>query len=512
MAKQIGTADNMEDLFSKIVNFVSSDSGLVALGQNWEVLRLRSDNLEELTSNITPAIGSDVYRRPIQTARYEPRSLGTDNPTTTGAGSFYSTATAVYGTSNVRYNLRVAKEIRTIRMRSALNTVEAPYMVQNFRLQWSDDDSTWTTAYTATGVPVWSAGETRDFTIPGSAGTPGVHKYWRVIVDSSNVASRVGWASLLLLEADGTIANHFGSEVYLRGPGLAGDDDIYVGIRTEYSESGGWYNFFLNGFSGFNPNEQSFFDQPGAIPNHTFSMPKMTPMVPLWNQPMPYWLAVSGRSIRLGVKVSSNYEGMYLGFFLPYATPSQYPYPLAIGGSLVPQTLSRSASWRYSYVSYHHGVYPGPGGDAAFVNTEAVNASLYLRGPDAEWLSVINRPNNNSQLQPESILGINAARGITASPTGSYRSVYPHGLNAQWTSGLLPYRECLGGGYMAQPVIMYQRLPSPGVYGEFEGIYAISGFSNASENTTTIEGVDSVILQNSYRTAIHEYWAMNLPD
>jgi hypothetical protein len=48
------------------------------------------------------------------------------------------------------------------------------------------------------------------------------------------------------------------------------------------------------------------------------------------------------------------------------------------------------------------------------------------------------------------------------------------------------------------------------VWGELEGCMAISGFSNAAENTTTFAGKNYVIFQNVTRTEVHEYWAMAL--
>ena len=45
MAHEIGTASDLEDMFGKIVNFLTTDATLVAQGQAWEVLRLRRDRM-----------------------------------------------------------------------------------------------------------------------------------------------------------------------------------------------------------------------------------------------------------------------------------------------------------------------------------------------------------------------------------------------------------------------------------------------------------------------------------
>ena len=76
--------------------------------------------------------------------------------------------------------------------------------------------------------------------------------------------------------------------------------------------------------------------------------------------------------------------------------------------------------------------------------------------------------------------------------------------------GTLPYREVLGGGYITQPLILLQRLPTLAVWGELEGVFAISGFSNSSENTTTVGGTNHIVFQNVARTEVQEYWALAL--
>ena len=74
----------------------------------------------------------------------------------------------------------------------------------------------------------------------------------------------------------------------------------------------------------------------------------------------------------------------------------------------------------------------------------------------------------------------------------------------------MPYRECLGGGYMIQPCVLLQRSPTTDVFGELEGVYSISGYENAAENTAAIGGKTHVTFQNAYRTSVYEYWALSL--
>lgn len=503
MANEVGSAANLEDLFGKIVSFLTTNATLVAANQDWTIMRQRRDNIASLTTNLTEPT-TVPFRKTIQTCRYDPRSLNTDNENGNKISNFYSNA--VMGTSYVRWQLRTAREVKTVRLRAPLYSSDLTYMVRNFRLQYSDNGSTWTTALTANASTAFSLGESKDYAVPG---TPGSHLYWQIIIDSvQSGTTAVSWMSMLLLETDGTVANHFGSEVILKAPGNSGSEAIYTGIRSEYDAAAGWYNLFVNGYTGYDANEQSWFNQPGALPGYgSGSYTYAIPMIPCWDTTMPYWFVASGRSFRFAVKVSTSYEGGYLGYILPYATPGQYPYPLAVGGSLVPQTSLRSLEWRYSYANWRHGVYPGPG-CANYAADEGIWATLYLRNPDGEWAYFGNRGDSNPA--PEDIYG--PAQGTTAPylPSGGWRSVWPHCMNDQWASGKRPYRECLGGGYILQPCILMQRSPWAGVFGELEGTYAISGYQNSPENTTTFAGKTAVVFQHAYRNTVHEFWALSL--
>ena len=508
MANQVGTATGLEDLFGKIVTFLTTDAALVAAGQEWDVMRLRRDNLLNHTSNLAEPSTGGKSRFMRHTFRYDPRSLNTDNPETAGwDGHFYANNFSA-GVSYNSWQLRQAREVTSVKLRAPVGNGYVDKVPKSFRLQYSDDGTSWTTGLTVTNAPTLTMGERRVFPVGASLGS---HVYWRIVWDAVqiNTGTVIAWTELLLLEADGTVANHFGSEVILKAPGNAGTDNIYTGIRSEYDAAAGWYNLFMNGYTGFDPNVMSWFRHPGALPGWSAQYPRSVPMVPCWDAAMPYWFSASGRSFRFAVKVSTSYEGGYLGFLLPYATPGQYPYPLAVGGSLIPNSI-RSADWRYSYVSYHHGVYPAPAGETASNTSEQGSASLYVRDPSGEWMQFANRPSQNNTSNPESIMAFSSAMTLPFGVNAGLRGVWPHCESLRASEGRRPYRDCLGGGSILQPCVVLQRVPSNMVYGELEGTFSISGYENSAENTTTLNGKTHVIFQNTYRNTVHEYWALSL--
>jgi hypothetical protein len=505
MANETGTATDLEDLFTKVVTFVTTNSTLTGLNQEWEVLRQHRDNIAVFTSPMVENIGGASHRKMLHTFRYDARSLSINNAAQYQQASTNVTS-VVMGTSYLRWQLRATATIATVRIRATPDASQLAFTPRSWRLQYSDNGTTWTTALTVTTPPAFTAGEWRDFAVGGS---PGSHVYWQIILDGVQGGStNVGcWAGMLLLRADGSVANHFGSEVILKGQGNASTDEIFVGLRSEYDEASGWHNFFVNGYSGYDANNRSWLDQPGALPQFGAANPLANPVIPLWNSPMPYWISANGRSIKLAVKVSTSYEGMYLGFMLPYATPGQFPYPLVIGGSLMPQDTARGAEWRYSYANYRHGVFPGPAAEFG-PSTDNRSATLYLRDTSGEWRFFGNRPDGSQTA--DGVAGMNANQGGLFNPSGSVRSVWPHCMNDQVGQGKRAYRDCLGGGYVLQPCVLLQRSPTFDLFGELDGVYAISGYDNAPENTTTFGGKTHVIFGNAYRTTPHEYWALKL--
>lgn len=506
MASATGTATDLEDLFGKIIAFLTTNAALVAASQQWQVLRQYRDNVAGITTNLVEN-ATYANRRILHSFRYEPRSLGTDNPNNTTTGSTTCTS-YVAGTSQITITMRVAKAVATVRIGAALDATGTNGVLQNFRLQYSDDGSAWTTALTVNSNPAYAIGQTRDFAVPG---TPGAHIYWRIIIDriqSGTASGSCYWRNLLLLDAGGDVVNHFGSEAILKATGNAGADAIYTGIRSEYDAANGWYNLFLNGYTGYDPNVTSWFLQPGAINDYTNAIPLDVPIVPCWNAAMPYWFRATGRVFSFAVKVSTSFEGGYMGFFLPYASPSQYPYPLAIGGSLTPITSDRSLPWRYSYSHYRHSAFPCPASYIGNSSTAQTSAALYARTPDGLWQNFGQRY-SPSGTDPSALIEMTYSGSYPFTPSGLRAGVWPTAVRSVGTSGKRrDYREVLGGGYILQPLILMQRLPTMAVWGELDGCMAISGFSNAAENTTSYAGTNYTIFQNVARTEVHEYWAM----
>jgi hypothetical protein len=225
-------------------------------------------------------------------------------------------------------------------------------------------------------------------------------------------------------------------------------------VQTYSNPASDIYGFNLSGFTGY-VSGNSFTDQPGASPLAGVS---------LINSGMTYWFVSNARRIAAVIKVSSVYEALYLGLIKPYATPGQYPYPLFVGGSTTGGTLSR-----WSSTSNAHSHYFNP---QLNQQSKTQSASL-IRTPGGSW-------QNLAYLNVSPYDAINFVPLVLPSP-GDY--------------------------YALTSIIMFDGVST---YGEFDGLFHVTGFANASENIVSIDSSTYLVFQNVFRTSPDQYAALKL--
>jgi hypothetical protein len=283
---------------------------------------------------------------------------------------------------------------------------------------------------------------------------------FRVFITGASMGSQA-WTQL----AYDTQPDNVGKDLYLRGPGLSGNDQIFVQLRTVFSSLNDRYNLQINGATGFNAGlVPKYQNQPG----HDAGELNML----LWNQAIPYWFVANGRRFIIVAKVSTTYQSMYGGFILPYGLPSEYPYPLMIGAMSVGQRRWSATDNEY----------------CGFTNPAK---TLRLRTHDGFWLPFANVGNDGS-----------------STPSPRYeQNVWP---NRSFTNP----RPSPDGVYTMNNFVLHSSEVNAGasrnVFGEMQGIARISGFNNASENTQVVDGVTWVVFQDGFRTGSGNYFALAL--
>ncbi|MDR0674099.1 MAG: hypothetical protein LBF93_10725 [Zoogloeaceae bacterium] len=246
-----------------------------------------------------------------------------------------------------------------------------------------------------------------------------------------------------------------GRELILRGAGYTGTEEIFIGMKTYESVEADYYNLAVATFTGYVAGN-SFETQPGA----------MVMGVPCHNQRVDFWLSVNPQRIACAMKVGTPvYESFYLGKMLPYARPSQYPYPMVCAGM-----LPSASATRYSDTA-HDLPYKGK------------RANLKLRTNDG-YVQPYAYPWQNRRL-----CGV----GIITDPSGGLVNTHLRDTGDQ---------------YPLLPVELNDNANN--LWGALDGVYFVPGFNVVVEDTITIDGVDYVVIEDVWRTGFADYYALRL--
>ena len=236
------------------------------------------------------------------------------------------------------------------------------------------------------------------------------------------------------------------TRIYLRGEGVEGLDEIYVGAEAFGNATSGYYNFSLAGSISWRDGR--------ALTAHPMSSGSR--YLYLWNQPMKYWLVCHGGRIAGVVQIGTYYQSFYLGFtdISVVATPAQLPYPLYIGASGATSTNLYSTSGT---------------GNAAFWSNRGDTGLIRLNAGD--WISP----------QP------------TSFTEGQKANIY----------------EGIDGAYLLDPIYLADP-SRPANYGALDGFFRVSGRNQTAENIITVGGVNHIVIPDVYLSTVGDYVAMRL--
>ncbi|WP_394131905.1 hypothetical protein [Marinobacter nauticus] len=282
-----------------------------------------------------------------------------------------------------------------------------------------------------------------------------------------------------VLGPSGTLVNN--DAVTLRGPGTTGNENIYFGMQAIESVASDLYNLRFWGHpslsAGLEPRDQALKSPDSYIL--------------CWNQQMTYWIVANGRRWMLAVKVSTVYSTAYCGFFLPYAAPSEYPYPMVVAG-----ISDRNSRWSDQSERNRFMASPGYG-------------SFWTYYPDNVWRRVTNHDDTTTGFVP-----------LKGSSTKSMGYVFPtmeYGATSMLSPGATDITngagDCFDGSYLLRDLTIVcsaKEGPYDAFMGVLDGAYWVPGRGNSTENIVTKDGVDHLVVQNLFRTGFRDYMAMRL--
>lgn len=264
----------------------------------------------------------------------------------------------------------------------------------------------------------------------------------------------------------------------LKGPGLAGEDEIYAGITSFGDSALDYYNWRISGMTGFNT--QGLID---SYPTLDSAMAGGSPLAVgalLWNQSMPYWFFANGRRFWVVVKVSTLYTSFGAGFILPSVNPGQYPYPLAIWGGY-PDSVDRWSSTQ----DYHRGI------------SNPANQSMFLRQPSGRWADFYG-----DNVYSTSYVADGSKRRILPCGAGKWGRELSSPATSNYSWNLVyRMRDAPGGVFNLLPLtLMSSGTEGNAIYGEADGAYFVPVLNNGSEDEITINGTKHIVFQSAFRT------------
>jgi hypothetical protein len=379
-----------------------------------------------------------------------------------------NTATYAYRaatTGYVDFEMHVATEVREF----ILGIESTSYAPKSWRIQWKNNSGdAWTTAQTWTNQTWSSSNEQRQITLTAA---PGAHRYWRFEV-TDTILTELRMSTLLFrAKSLDTYSVNDHMEYVWKAPGLDGTKSIYIGLQSYGSTDADTWNLGFCGFRSFNT---------GAgvdVQTNNSGMRWMS----LIKSPISYWFVANGQRVIIVAKFSGIYAMAYLGFGLPYETPTVHEFPCIIAAGHDDKTLrydSQSADYRYPPD-------PGDGSMAAFY-------------PDAQWRLHANRQVSSSP----------GAEGQAATTIGG--KVWPNALVGDGDQTPFQIRENIDGTHPLLPTILYHHLSPIHTWGEMDGVYWTPGFSTVSEALIREQGFNHMVVNNLFRTGTQHYAAIRL--
>lgn len=258
-------------------------------------------------------------------------------------------------------------------------------------------------------------------------------------------------------------------QAFFEATGLAGGESIHMGLGVV--EDVGTDSYALTAwqsraYSGALP----LTSQPGnSIIGH----------MPVWDSSIPYWFVANGRRLIVVTKVSSVYTALYLGKYLPYGTTGEFAQPYYVGAPF-------AANTRWSSVNEGFRNFWDPG-----------DFGSYMLNPNGSWYKVSNFFDQSGEA---SAVNSNYVWPYHAGISGS------DSVKNRWRQ----MRQLLDGDAGKFPCIVMGTNPANDIYGELDGVVAVQGFGAGSEDIIDIDGDDYLLVQNTFRTASHNYAAIRL--
>jgi hypothetical protein len=264
--------------------------------------------------------------------------------------------------------------------------------------------------------------------------------------------------------ANGWVAiENTATQVYLKGTGLAGTDEIYCGVNTGESpiNSQWWWELF--GAKTYRTG-RSISAHPGSSPDDQI-------YTCFWGFEIPYWMVANPRRIIVVARSNAVYHIIHLGLGDPFGTDAQYPYPLVIGGC---------------------------GYDVTSISGTGVNNAMFCGFNTAIFTDV----GSGRTLTPEGLWVL-----INRVTSGEIANIYTCSSGMKTT--ILSSND---GSYLLEEIYLGKYSNFHTFYGlcRLDGLYTVSGYNNPAGSIITVSGVNYLVFNDVYRLGYGDFFALRL--
>ena len=279
---------------------------------------------------------------------------------------------------------------------------------------------------------------------------------------------------------------NFTTEWISHGPGLGGGLSIHGIMNTTFDNANDRFFVALRSCDSY------------ASGSVTLAQPNISPVVFIHlrkSSPMPFWLCVNGDRLVGACKAAGVYEWFHIGYLSIFGTPGNHPRPVFVGGTSTRGNIGTSDT------DTGHRAFFSPGLHSA----GATGEGACFRWVDGTWYRGFYNYDASGAQGGSGKTGAIIPYGSTGSDSGA-ASI------GDWNGFMQKVVAALGtGNYQLLPVtLVFKTTPQNAIVGDFQGIKAISGNSQASENLVTIGGDTYIVLQDTFRTSRAAYAALKL--
>lgn len=304
-----------------------------------------------------------------------------------------------------------------------------------------------------------------------------------------------GWTQLAWV-APATLADQ--AILHVRGPGAGAGKQVFASIRSSSDAVAGFYSWDMRmavNYDGAVPWGSQLSQSPSEVYFNT------------WQNAMNYWFFVNDRRFVVVAKCSTNYMSMHMGFFLPWGTPAQYPFPLCVAGDFF-----EKQPHSYNYASRRMFVDPGrydtnPYGDQ--------RATMHVRTPGGDWYPTGNHGRSSFNNLPTGVSkgpgcvmwpyhpGYGGGGGVAAFESSRWGGGSGSGSQSSGFETIVPTQQ---GERALMPCMIIPGDQAP--LGVLDGVYAVGGSGLVTEQQITIGARTFRVFQNIARNSPDDFFCV----